>query len=306
MPPRSRRAAEAADRFDAEAAVDELYGVAPGDFVARRQELAAAARTAGDAAAVRQLKALRKPTLAAWAGNQFVRAHPAEAEQFARLGRDLRRAFEEVDQEAVRELTSQQWRLISAVARQVAEVAAGHGQALAEPVRRDVEQTLRAVAADQEAAQQWLSGRLDRALVPSLGLPAAAPAGRRKKKAASAPPRGDGRRDEAADREAEERRRRLLDAREALEEARGNLDTSKAAEQTAAGAEADAAAQEERAAASAQEAERDLREAREALDAAAGRHRQAVRETRAAARERKKAEKAAEGAAAAVARIEAG
>jgi hypothetical protein len=87
MASRSRRAAEAADRFDVEAAADELYGAAPGDFVARRQELAATARTAGDADAARRLKALRRPTLAAWASNRFVRAQTAEAEQFAASAR---------------------------------------------------------------------------------------------------------------------------------------------------------------------------------------------------------------------------
>ncbi len=43
-------------------AVAELYDADPEDFTQRRQELAAAAREAGQSAAAQQISALRKPT----------------------------------------------------------------------------------------------------------------------------------------------------------------------------------------------------------------------------------------------------
>ncbi|MDT4939891.1 MAG: hypothetical protein QOG80_3562, partial [Pseudonocardiales bacterium] len=59
-----------------ESATDELYGLDPDDFMARRHELASATRSAGDAAAAKQIGALRKPTRSAYAVNLLVRSVP--------------------------------------------------------------------------------------------------------------------------------------------------------------------------------------------------------------------------------------
>ena len=56
-----------------EAAV-ELYSADPDEFVARRKDLAARARAAGDTAAAKQIAGLRKPTRSAWIINQARRA----------------------------------------------------------------------------------------------------------------------------------------------------------------------------------------------------------------------------------------
>jgi len=54
----------------------DLYGLAPEEFTAARNQLAKTLKDQGDAGASAAVKALRKPTLAAWLANQLVRANP--------------------------------------------------------------------------------------------------------------------------------------------------------------------------------------------------------------------------------------
>jgi hypothetical protein len=52
-----------------------LYGLDPDQFVAARDEIAKTLRR-DDTAAAKAVKALRRPTVAAWSVNQLVRRHP--------------------------------------------------------------------------------------------------------------------------------------------------------------------------------------------------------------------------------------
>jgi hypothetical protein len=56
---------------DVDRAVLELYGLAPEEFTAARNALVKATKDAGDHTTSDSLKALRKPTLAAWLANQL-------------------------------------------------------------------------------------------------------------------------------------------------------------------------------------------------------------------------------------------
>lgn len=51
--------------------VEDLYGVPPEDFLARRKELVAAAKKRGDAEAAASIGAARRPTTAAWVVNAW-------------------------------------------------------------------------------------------------------------------------------------------------------------------------------------------------------------------------------------------
>src|SRR5580698_9622545 len=73
-----------------EAAAAELYSADPDGFVARRKELAAQARAAGDAAAAKQITALGKPTKSAWLVNRLVRTDPSVPARLAELAGQLR------------------------------------------------------------------------------------------------------------------------------------------------------------------------------------------------------------------------
>jgi hypothetical protein len=161
--------------MDVDAVIDRLVTTAPGDFTAARDEQVAAARAAGDGQAVSRLRALRRPTLAAWACNLLVRQQVGETRQFLELGEQLRRAYEDLDPEAMRALGAQQGQVISALARQAARLAREAGGRISDTVLREIESTLRAALTDPDAAQQLAEGRLHTALTPPASLPTPGP-----------------------------------------------------------------------------------------------------------------------------------
>ncbi|SHN02897.1 hypothetical protein [Actinacidiphila paucisporea] len=283
MAARRRSAGRSGAAPDLEAVCDDLYTGAPGDFVARRDEQAGAAKAAGDPGTARAIRALRKPSLSAWAANLLVRRRPEEARQFLQLGEALRRAHDELDSAQMRELGSQQWRVISQLARQAAGLAQEAGHRLSDAVQREVESTLRAVIADPEAAEQWARGRLSGALTPPTDLPAAGARSAPTEPAPSkpAPPRAD-RHDELAERR-RERQHRLAEAREAAKTAEAGLRGARKEAASAAAASAEAEDRVGQAGRAVAEAEDRVEQARRAVAVAEDRLRQA-REAHAEAR----------------------
>ncbi|MFG2133619.1 hypothetical protein ACGFNV_38465 [Streptomyces sp. NPDC048751] len=160
---------------DVEAVLDELYATPPAEFVARREVLAAAARTAGRAEDARRIHAARRPTLAAWAANRLLRSRPEESRQFLELGQALREAYRTLDSAELKELSAQRRRVVSALSRQAAQLAHEAGHRLSDSVQQDVESTLRAVLTDPDAAEQWAKGRLEGALTPPSAFPSDTP-----------------------------------------------------------------------------------------------------------------------------------
>jgi hypothetical protein len=75
-----------------EQAGDELFGLAPEEFVAARDELARRLRRDGDPEAARRVKALRRPPLSAWAVNQLARGKEPSVDRLLAAGERLRAA----------------------------------------------------------------------------------------------------------------------------------------------------------------------------------------------------------------------
>jgi hypothetical protein len=142
-------------------AVAELYSSDPDEFVERRGALAAAARSAGQAPAAKQIAALRKPTRSAWVVNQLVRLVPGVISELSSLGAELRTAQGSLDGAAIRELSQRRRDLIESLARQ-AFTAAGQ-QAPPAGIRDEVTATLGAALADPQFAEQLAAGALVRA-----------------------------------------------------------------------------------------------------------------------------------------------
>ncbi|MBT2489575.1 hypothetical protein J7E96_13815 [Streptomyces sp. ISL-96] len=159
--------------MDLESITDELYGLAPADFTAARNERAAAARTAGDRELAARIQALRRPTLSAWASNLLVRRQPEQVQPLISLGEGMRRAHRDLDGEQLRELGRRQHDLVGALGRQAKQLAADAGHPVSEDVQHEVERTLHAVLADPGAAQEWAAGRLTKPLSPPVGFTAA-------------------------------------------------------------------------------------------------------------------------------------
>lgn len=156
--------------MELDAVADELYGLRPDEFTATRDARAREARAEGALDLAARIRKLRKPTLPAWAGNLLVRRQPDEVEPLLALGEELRRAHRELDGERLRELSRQQWRLLTALSRQAGQLAAEAGQPLGEQALREVEQTMKAVLADPDRAQEWAGGRLTHPLTAPSGL----------------------------------------------------------------------------------------------------------------------------------------
>jgi hypothetical protein len=152
---------------DLDEVADELYGVAPGEFVAARTEAARRARAAGDRALARQVAALGKPSTAAWACNALVREEPDEIAGLVELGGLMREAQDRLAGDQLRALGTQRSRLLTALTRQARTLAARLGHPLSDAVADQVEQTLRAALADPAAGEALVAGRLTGPLSPN-------------------------------------------------------------------------------------------------------------------------------------------
>ncbi len=143
------------DDGDLLAAVNELYGLDPAQFTARRNALAARARKAGNAQAASQIAALRRPTRAAWILNRLARSTPDLAGDFAGLGEQLREAHVNLDGAQIRELSKQRRTLIDQTAAHAFKAAGIQLPTAA--LREDVTATLGTVLADPEIAARFAS-----------------------------------------------------------------------------------------------------------------------------------------------------
>jgi hypothetical protein len=194
----------------------ELYQGDPDDFMSRRQELVARAREAGDAAAAKQIAALRKPTRSAWVVNRLVRADPEVPARLARLAAELHEAGPTGGR--IRELTAARSQLVDELTRQA---FAGLDPPPA-AVREEVTATLDAALSDAGVAASL--GSLARAAhwagFGSGGAPA--PDAPKAKKPEPVEP--------SAERE-RQHREKILEAERAVAEADRTADAANAAEQ---------------------------------------------------------------------------
>jgi hypothetical protein len=198
----------------------ELYSADPDGFTARRAELAAAARDAGEPVTAKEITALRKPTRSAWVVNRLVRSDPEVRSRLDALAADLREA---AGGDRLRELTAARSRLVDELTRKALRDLPAPPAAL----REDVTATLDAAIADPEVAGRL--GRLTRA-EQYAGFGPAGPAGPFAGGPA-APPKPRARTPAEAGTEREDRRQeKIKGAERALADAGRDLETATAAE----------------------------------------------------------------------------
>jgi hypothetical protein len=130
----------------------DLYALPPEEFTAARDAAAKADKS---------LKALRKPSVAAWVVNTLVRSEPALLGQLVELGASLREATGARQADQLRELTEQRHQLVQAVTEQAVQLVE---RDITAAVRTEVAQTLEAAMADPASAEAVQSGNLVRAL----------------------------------------------------------------------------------------------------------------------------------------------
>jgi hypothetical protein len=146
----------------------ELYGLPQTEFIAARDARAKELR-ASDRDLAGEVKALRKPSVAAWAVNLLARERNELLDQVLELGVSLRQAQAGLQGDELRALTRQRRQLVNAVVNEVRSLAANAGTKLTDAVARQVEDTLTAAMVDESAAAAVHSGTLTEALA-STGL----------------------------------------------------------------------------------------------------------------------------------------
>nr|BFD90982.1 hypothetical protein KitaXyl93_23420 [Kitasatospora sp. Xyl93] len=169
-----------------------LYGLPPSEFTVARDAAVTEARRSGDRQLAARIKALHRPTVAAYALNRLVRDDRGEVGEVLELGEALRRAQARLAGTDLRELSTRRHRLVAALTARASDAASASGVRLSEAQLREVEQSLRAALADADAAEALAGGCLAAALEePSVlpGVPAESAAGPPGREARSRSPR---------------------------------------------------------------------------------------------------------------------
>ena len=152
-----------ADPSLAEMAV-ELYTTPPAEFVSTRN---ARAKEIADDELAKHVKALRKPSIAAWVMNLFATERADRLGQALQLAEELREAQEDLDAKALSKLSRDRRALTAQLAREAASLAAAGGERVTDSTLEAVQQTITAAFFDPDAATAIASGRLLRELEPS-------------------------------------------------------------------------------------------------------------------------------------------
>src|SRR4051812_31919930 len=275
---------------------DDLYGLPLEQFVPERDALAKRLRADKRRAEADEIKALRKPSVAAWAVNQTVRSQPKAARALWDAGDALVRAQEDLlagrgDAATLRAAVERERAAVDALVDAARGLLTGEGRDLGEGTIERARETLHAAAIEPDARDEIAAGRAvrERAHAGLGAFGAVSPEA--PSSAASRPAAGGGPAPEGASKRADVPRGQAARGRGARPAARtGRRKDAEAERTTRRGREADA----RRAAAAAHEAERAEtaqreRERREAARARADAERE-LRDTR---RVLEKAERAA-------------
>lgn len=152
--------------FDSIAA--ELYSGAPGDFVSARD---ARAKQIADADVAARIRALRKPTTAAWVVNLFAQERAQQLQEALRLAAALREAQADLDAQTLAKLGRDRRALTGRLAEDAAELARARGGRITAATLDAVQRTISAAFFDPGAAIAIASGRLTAELDIGDGTP---------------------------------------------------------------------------------------------------------------------------------------
>lgn len=235
-----------AERELVEKAAEELYGLPPGDFTQARDERVKQLRADGDREAANAVKALRKPTVAAWALNQLARGRRKELDRLLAAGEDLRAAQEELlaggDRAGFQEAAARERDLVAKLASDATALASEAGER-GSGLQEKVAETLHAAALDEDTADELRAGRMvkEREAIGGFGAAGGAEAGgqagggaapaksRKKRPAKRSSPSRPNRQEVTVARTDERHARRELEAAErALQHAQERAEAAKA------------------------------------------------------------------------------
>ncbi|HEY1596133.1 MAG TPA: hypothetical protein VGF74_12100 [Thermoleophilaceae bacterium] len=208
--------------------VDALYGLPLDEFTPARDALAKELRGSGERDAAAWVKALKKPSAAAWVVNQLARSQGRDAKQVLDTGDALRTAQERAlaGKGKPGELggaTREHADAMSALLAKAPGPLDGDGHSPSNATLERAEETLRAIALDDEARAGFACGRLTRGRqAAGLGFPLGdAGESAPKKSGRAEKEKPQAKRDDAKKEKERERARKEKDsARAALKDAR--------------------------------------------------------------------------------------
>ncbi len=201
--------------------VDELYGAPLDEFVSRRDALARSLRKEGKREEADGVKALRKPSVAAWAVNVLAREEREAVDELLAAGERLRAAHAELldggDPGAVQEAASAERAAVEGLVAAARGVLADAGRPATDATLDRVRDTLHAAASDDTVRELVRAGRVvEDAEATGFALAGLSPGKEAKRPTAARPRKADraaARRKEAAE--------RVKQAQAALAEAEG-------------------------------------------------------------------------------------
>lgn len=133
----------------------QLCALPPAEFTAARNARAA---LIADRALANRVKALRKPTVAAWTVDLLARE--GELAEAIELSAALREAQDDLDAAELSRLGRQRRALVAALAQQASDLARARGVAVSAAAHADVEKTINAAVMDAAAAAAVMTARL--------------------------------------------------------------------------------------------------------------------------------------------------
>jgi hypothetical protein len=170
-------------------ALDELYGVPPAEFVAKRKELAARLAAAGDTEAARHVREQRRPTQAAYLLNQLARQNPAALAALRDAGHDLKvaqqAALGEGSTDELTDAIARQRRVLSDLTRDVTALSRELG--LESVSLGDLAAAFRAAVVEPAVGKALEEGRLATLPEGEIGFPTSLGAGPSRRRAPRSP-----------------------------------------------------------------------------------------------------------------------
>lgn len=141
-----------------------LYTGSPTEFTTARNARAA---DTDDPALAARIRALKKPSVAAWVVNVFAHERSSQLGEALLLAEELREAQADLDARALAQLGRDRRALTNRLAADAAELAEARGQRITASTREAVQQTISAAFFDPTAAAAVASARLVRELEPA-------------------------------------------------------------------------------------------------------------------------------------------
>jgi hypothetical protein len=144
--------------------ISDLYALPLDEFTDARNALAKELAAAGDKAEAAEVRALKKPSVPAWAVNQVARAHPGEVEALFEAGANLRDAQQKLlrrgDQSGVKDASAAERQAVKALVARAKKILADADNAANEATLERIADTFYATTTDDKGREHVRTGTL--------------------------------------------------------------------------------------------------------------------------------------------------